>query len=113
VPVKDGGWVEQYDCTRIAAMAVLARLAGKRDRGRSTLTSVALFDRAAPSRGLARLSSTVFRFAVSANVAYPALDVAYDGLPTVIYMNMLDADVLLSAVTQPSKNLYLHRIRPH
>jgi hypothetical protein len=65
----------------------------------------AVLTRAALSRGLARLSSTVFRFAVSATVAYPALDVAYDGLPTVIYMNMLDANVLLSAVTQPSKNL--------
>lgn len=63
--------------------------------------------------GLRWPSSTVVRFAVSATVAYPALDVAYDGLPTVIYMNMLDANVLLSAVTQPSKNLYLHRIRPH
>ena len=70
-------------------------------------------DRAAPSRGLARLSSTVFRLAVSANVAYPALDVAYDGLPAVIYVNMLDANVLLPAVTQPSKNLHLHRIRLH
>ena len=70
-------------------------------------------DRAPPSRGLARLSTTVFRFAVSATVAYPALDVAYDGLPAVIDMNMLDANVLLSPVTQPSKNLYLHRIRPH
>jgi hypothetical protein len=46
-----------------------------------------------------------FRFAVSATVAYSALDVAYDGLPTVIYMNMLDANVLLSAITQPSQNL--------
>jgi hypothetical protein len=79
------------------------------DRGRTVLH----LDRAAPSRGLARLSSTIFRFAVSATVAYPAFDVAYDGLPTVIYMNMLDANVLLSPVTQPSKNLYLHRIRPH
>jgi hypothetical protein len=57
--------------------------------------------------------SSVFRFAVSATVAYPALNVAYDGLPTVIYMNVLNANVLLPAVTQPSKNLYLHRIRPH
>jgi hypothetical protein len=28
-------------------------------------------------------------------------------------VNMLDANVLLPAVTQPSKNLYLHRIRLH
>jgi hypothetical protein len=76
--------------------------AGKRDRGRSTS-----LDRAAPSRSLARLSSTVFRLAVSATVGYPAFDVAYDGLPTVIDVNMLDANVLLPAVTQPSKNLYL------
>ena len=38
------------------------------------------------------------------HLPYRRLDRAYDGLPTVIYMNMLDANVLLSAVTQPSKN---------
>jgi len=39
--------------------------------------------------------------------------IADNGLPTVIHMNMLDADNLMSAVTQASKNLYLRRIRRH
>jgi len=33
------------------------------------------------------------------------------GLPTVIYMDVLDPDKLLAAVTQASKNLNLYRIR--
>ena len=35
--------------------------------------------------------------------------IADDGLPTVIHMNVLDADKLLPAITQASKQLYLHR----
>jgi hypothetical protein len=36
-----------------------------------------------------------------------------DGLPAFVHMNMLDADKLLTAVTQTSKNLNLGRISPH
>jgi hypothetical protein len=39
--------------------------------------------------------------------------IADDGLPAVIHMNMLNADNLMSAMTQASKNLYLRRVRPH
>ena len=34
-----------------------------------------------------------------------------DGLSTIIYMDVLDADKLLPAIAQPSKNLNLRRIR--
>jgi hypothetical protein len=34
-----------------------------------------------------------------------------NGLPTIVHMDMFDADNLLSAMTQPSKNLNLRRIR--
>ena len=37
--------------------------------------------------------------------------IADDGLPTIVHMDMFDADNLLSAMTQPSKNLNLRRIR--
>ncbi len=36
--------------------------------------------------------------------------IADDGLPIVIYMNVLDTKVLMPAATQASKNLHLHRI---
>ena len=36
--------------------------------------------------------------------------VAYDGLPTVIDVDVLDANVLLPTVTKPSKHLDLGRI---
>ena len=39
-----------------------------------------------------------------------AFHIADDRFPTIIDMHMLDADELLPAVTQPSKNLNLHRI---
>jgi hypothetical protein len=39
--------------------------------------------------------------------------IADDGLPTIIYMDVLDADKLLPAVTQASKNLNLGCISPH
>jgi hypothetical protein len=39
--------------------------------------------------------------------------IADDGLPAVIHMNMFDADYLLPAMTQASKNLYLRRISPN
>ena len=42
-----------------------------------------------------------------------AFDIADDGPPTLIDVNMLDADKLLPAMTQPAKNLYLHRERLH
>ena len=41
------------------------------------------------------------------------LHIGDPGPPTVIHMNMLDADNLMSAVTQASENLYLRRIRLH
>ena len=41
------------------------------------------------------------------------LHIADDGLPTIVHMNVLDADKLLAAVTQASKNLNLRRISPH
>jgi hypothetical protein len=34
--------------------------------------------------------------------------IANDGLPAVIYVNMLDADKLLTAITQASANFHLH-----
>jgi hypothetical protein len=37
--------------------------------------------------------------------------IADDGLPAIVHMDMFDADNLLSAMTQPSKNLNLRRIR--
>jgi hypothetical protein len=37
--------------------------------------------------------------------------IADDGLPTVIDVDVVDVDKLLTAVTQPSKNLNLHHIR--
>jgi hypothetical protein len=43
----------------------------------------------------------------------PTSHVADDGLPAFVHMNMLNADKLLPAVTQPSKNLYLGCISPH
>ena len=39
--------------------------------------------------------------------------IAYDGLPTLIHMNVLDAHKLLPSVAQASKNLNLGRISPH
>jgi hypothetical protein len=39
--------------------------------------------------------------------------IADDGLPTLVHMNMLDADNLLTAITQASKDLNLHCISPH
>ena len=39
--------------------------------------------------------------------------IADDGLPTVTDLNMLNANVLASAVTQSSKNLHLGRISSH
>jgi hypothetical protein len=38
--------------------------------------------------------------------------IADDGLPTIVYMDVLDTDKLLAAVTQSSKNLNLHCISP-
>jgi hypothetical protein len=38
--------------------------------------------------------------------------IADDGLPAIVYMDVLDADKLLAAVTQASKNLNLHCISP-
>jgi hypothetical protein len=37
--------------------------------------------------------------------------IADDGLPTIVDMDMFDADKLMTAITQPSKNLNLRRIR--
>ena len=37
-------------------------------------------------------------------------NVADDSLPAIVHMDVLDADKLLPAVTQSSKNLNLHRI---
>jgi hypothetical protein len=37
--------------------------------------------------------------------------IADDSLPTIVHMDMFDADNLLSAMTQASKNLNLRRIR--
>ena len=39
--------------------------------------------------------------------------IANDGLTTVVHMDMLDADKLLPAITQASKDLNLGRISPH
>ena len=39
--------------------------------------------------------------------------IADDGLSTVVHMDMLDANVLLPAVTQASKDFHLHRKRLH
>jgi hypothetical protein len=44
-----------------------------------------------------------------ASLAFPA-HVAYDSLPTVIDVDVLDANVLLPAVTKPPKHLDLGRI---
>ena len=59
-----------------------------------------------------RLRRTVFLFAVDATVAYAAFDIADEGLPTIVHMDVLDTHNLLTAVPQASKNLHLHRIRP-
>ena len=40
-----------------------------------------------------------------------SLHIADDGLPTVVHMDVVDVDKLLTAVTQASKNLRLHHIR--
>ena len=45
-----------------------------------------------------------------ANLTFPAVHVAYDSLPTVIDVDVLDANVLLPTVTKPSKHLDLGRI---
>ena len=34
-----------------------------------------------------------------------------DGLTTIVHMDVFDPDKLMTAITQPSKNLNLHRIR--
>jgi hypothetical protein len=47
------------------------------------------------------------------NLRILLLHIADDGLPPIVHMNMLDADNLLPASTQPSKNLDLDRISPH
>jgi hypothetical protein len=39
--------------------------------------------------------------------------IADDSLPTFVHVDMLDANKLLPATTQPSKNLNLGRIGPH
>jgi hypothetical protein len=41
------------------------------------------------------------------------LHITDDGLPTLVHMNMLNADNLLTAVAQASKNLNLRCISPH
>jgi hypothetical protein len=40
-------------------------------------------------------------------------DVPDDCLTTVIYVHMLDPDVLLTSITQAAQNLHLHRECPH
>lgn len=42
-----------------------------------------------------------------------SFDIPDDGLTTIAHANMLDADILLTAVTQASKDLDLHCIRSH
>jgi hypothetical protein len=37
--------------------------------------------------------------------------IANDGLPSIVHMNVLDTHKLMTAITQPSKNLNLRRIR--
>jgi hypothetical protein len=39
--------------------------------------------------------------------------IANDGLPTIVHMDVLDADKLLAAGSQATKNLNLGRISPH
>jgi len=39
--------------------------------------------------------------------------IADDGLPTIVDMDMFDADKLLPADTQSAENFHLHRIRLH
>src|SRR5208282_4344836 len=67
------------------------------------------FNQGIPLPGLAKPS---LPFAVGATLAYSAFHIADDGLPTVVHMDVLDADKLLTAVTQASKNLHLHRKGP-
>jgi hypothetical protein len=43
----------------------------------------------------------------------PFFDIADDGLPTVIHMDVLDADKLLSTIAKPSEYLDLSRVSPH
>ncbi len=40
-------------------------------------------------------------------------DVANEGLPTIVYMHMLDADNLVPASAQASQNFHLHRVSLH
>ena len=47
------------------------------------------------------------------NPAHPAFHIADDGLPIIVHMDVLDADKLLPAITQASKNLNLGRKSPH
>jgi hypothetical protein len=58
-----------------------------------------------PQQSLLSLSALTLRIRL--------FHIADDGLPAVIHMNMLDADNLMSAVTQASENLHLRRIRLH
>ena len=51
---------------------------------------------------LTRLGRTIFLFAVGATVAYAAFDIADEGLPTIVDMHMLDANILLPAGWLPS-----------
>ena len=46
------------------------------------------------------------------NLRILLLHIADDGLPALVHVDVLDADKLLAAVTQASKNLNLHCISP-
>jgi len=67
------------------------------------------------SRARATILNPELRFPSQSTLSSrsPTIDVADDGLPTNIHVDMLDANKLMSAATQASENLYLQRIRSH
>jgi hypothetical protein len=67
-----------------------------------------------PSVGAKRFgnrNSWIVAFRLTLRIRF--FHVADEGLPAVIHMNMFNADNLMSAMTQASKNLCLRRVRPH
>jgi hypothetical protein len=67
-----------------------------------------------PSVGAKRFgnrNSWIVAFRLTLRIRF--FHVADEGLPAVIHMNMFNADNLMSAMTQASKNLRLRRVRPH
>jgi len=63
------------------------------------------------SRAESRHEFAPFHQRALKSAGYPAFHNADDGLSTIIDVDVLDANILLIAVTQPSKHLNLHHVR--